>query len=619
MPLRGDLLNPIPGPHPGGADLRYDPVYDKIKEARQEDDVGPQGIWERERKTADYGFVAKVAGEVLATRSKDLQVAAWLTEALLCREGFPGLEAGLGLLRHLLDQFWDHLYPELEDGDAELRAASLEWVGRLDAPVKSAGLNTAQHNFFKYQESRDLGYEADAAGDSKKQQARQKAIEEGKLPAEEFDKGVEATPKAWYKQLMADVEGCIAALRALDAVSRERFKDAAPSYRRLEGALAEVQRAVRQLLGKKLELEPDPPEPEPVAGPSAEPALGSVPAQRSPAERSPELAGGPAAAAVATWRSSEAANREDAAARVVGAAHFLRHTEPHNPASYLLLRGFRWGELRAEGSRPNPRLLEAPPSQARTQLRGFLLDAKWAQLLEAAEMVMATPAGRGWLDLQRYALAACEGLGGDYGLVAKAVRGELKALLADIPGLVRMTLMDDLPAASPETQAWLRQQSLSNGAHPPSGAGAGGRGGGGGNGSGDAMETEQRGRPSDEALERAMGEARAGRPQKGIELLMNDLTRATSPRARFLRRTQVARIMVDAGLEAVATPILEDLLALIETHKLEDWEAGELVAQPIALLYRCIEKLDGDASLKQSLYLRVCRLDPLQAIGFTRA
>jgi type VI secretion system protein ImpA len=76
--------------------------------------------------------------------------------------------------------------------------------------------------------------------------------------------------------------------------------------------------------------------------------------------------------------------------------------------------------------------------------------------------------------------------------------------------------------------------------------------------------------------------------------------------------------MMDAELASVAKPILEELVAQIETHKLEDWEAGELVARPLALLYRCLDKLGQDASLKESLYLRICRLDPLQAIGFRR-
>src|SRR3954469_13314789 len=121
MSVRGDLVNPIPGPNPAGIDLRYDPLYDKIKEARHEDDDAPQGDWQRARKTADFGLVTKLAGDALATRSKDLQLAAWLTEAQLRREGFAGLRDGLELLAGLLRDFWNELYPPLEDGDAELR------------------------------------------------------------------------------------------------------------------------------------------------------------------------------------------------------------------------------------------------------------------------------------------------------------------------------------------------------------------------------------------------------------------------------------------------------------------------------------------------------------------
>ena len=36
----------------------------------------------------------------------------------------------------------------------------------------------------------------------------------------------------------------------------------------------------------------------------------------------------------------------------------------------------------------------------------------------------------------------------------------------------------------------------------------------------------------------------------------------------------------------------------------------------MALLFRCLDKLDGDPALKHALYLRICRLDPMQAIGF---
>src|ERR1017187_4834904 len=123
MPLRDDILNPIAGENPSGQNLRYTPVYDKIKEARREDDELAQGAWQHERKVADWIQVSKLCQDAIAIQSKDLQLAAWLSEALLKREGIRGFNEGLRLCHGLLDNFWDTVYPELEDGDAEQRAA----------------------------------------------------------------------------------------------------------------------------------------------------------------------------------------------------------------------------------------------------------------------------------------------------------------------------------------------------------------------------------------------------------------------------------------------------------------------------------------------------------------
>src|SRR5208283_4770802 len=131
MPLREDLLNPIAGENPSGADLRYDSqllLFDKIKEARRQEADLPLGDWQTERKVADFALVSKLAQENLATRSKDIQLAAWLTEALLHQEGFSGLHQGLQICRGLVANFWDTLYPPIEEGDLELRSASFDWM-----------------------------------------------------------------------------------------------------------------------------------------------------------------------------------------------------------------------------------------------------------------------------------------------------------------------------------------------------------------------------------------------------------------------------------------------------------------------------------------------------------
>jgi type VI secretion system protein ImpA len=231
---------------------------------------------------------------------------------------------------------------------------------------------------------------------------------------------------------------------------------------------------------------------------------------------------------------------------------------------------------------------------------------------------MAAPHGRGWLDLQRYTVTACERLGATYDPVVAAVRDELRVLLRAAPWLPEATLMDETPTANAETRAWL----VSQGVAAPNQAGSNG-----GdqlapsthNGHGDTVSTGLSWEygappPQRDALLRARTELEQGRPNRAIGLLVEELAREQSPRGRFIRQTQIASLMVGAGLEGVAQPILERLLEQIEEHKLEAWEAGDLIAEPLVLLCRCIDKLDGDQDDRQKLYLRVCRLDPLQAI-----
>ncbi len=591
MPLPDTLLTPLPGDQPCGADLRYDPLYDKLKEARREDDDAPQGEWERPRKLADWPQVIKLATDALAQKSKDLQIAVWLTEALLHREGCAGLREGLELLHGLVEKFWDNVYPELEDGDAEMRAAPLEWLGtRLNIAVRQVPVTQSGVSWLKCQESRTVPTEQDAEQEESKSQARQTAVSEGKLTPEEFDQAFGGTPKTWYRQLMTDVEGAQAALESLNTLCNDRFGQDAPSVIPLRDALEELRHGTQGLLARKLELDPDPVDA--AAGGGAGGAEGGSGSGDGPRAAAP---GG---------LPPEPVDRADAIRRIVGAARFLRRNEPTSPVAYLALRVLRWGELRAEGPDLDPRLLEAPPTQSRSQLKSLLLDQDWTQLLEAAETIMATPAGRGWLDLQRYVLNACVGLGPDYDVVARAVREELRRLLADLPGLIDMTLMDDMPTAGPSTVTWLREEGLV------------------GEGSADATEPAPRAAPPptahpshDRALERALAEVRAGRTQAGLELLQRELDRERSPRGRFLRQVQLAKVMMEAGLASVAAPTLEQLVAQIDAQQLESWEAGTVVAEPLALLYQCQQRLGADPSVLQTLFLRISRLDPMLAIA----
>jgi type VI secretion system protein ImpA len=591
-----DLLAPIPGDNPAGLYLRYEPLYEQIKEARREDDDLPQGDWQTARKTADWTLVIKLATDALAKRTKDLQIAAWLTEAWLRREGFAGLRDGLRLLHDMLQQYWDSVYPDIEDDDTDMRAAPLAWVGlKFELPVQLVPLNLDGHSLLDHRVSRTVPTRDEAESSSSRAETREALIAEGRIAPEDIERGFANTPKAWYRDLVADLDASLQLLHQLAEFCNERFIDP-PSFSALENTLKDVRQFAGQLLARKLELEPD-----------GEPSTAAPPAERPATGLSAELsavvavAEHPIASPLSAVQMSAPRNAEEAAAWVGAAARMLREASPTAPASYLLLRGLRWGELRSLDGSIDPRLLVAPPSEVRTRMRALLLDNAWPQLLHATEDAMARPYGRAWLDLQRYTLTALAGLGAEYEAVDRAIRSALRTLLADLPALATQTLMDDSPTANAETLQWLRDEQLFTAAQDAT--------------AGVAMPSAMR----RDVHAVAQAHVRAGEPHTAVQLLMHEAAQEKSARARFMRRVQAADIMLDAGMQSIAFPILRELLTLIETHRLEEWEAGDTVAQPLALLYRCARQLDsGDVNVG-SLYEQICRLDPIRAIQLRTA
>jgi type VI secretion system protein ImpA len=599
MPFPDDLLNPIEGPNPSGANLRYDPVYDKIKEARREEAQPPAGMTEQDRKVSDNAQVIKLATDLLTTKTKDLQLAAWLTEAQLKQRGFGGLKDGLALCCGLVDKFWDTLYPEIEDGDAESRGAPLGFVGvKLDIPIKLVPVvEKAKYGMLDHQQSKEVGYEDQVKGDEAKKK-RAALVKEGKLTPEAFDKAFEETPKKFYAQAEKDLDACLESLTRLKKSCDEKFGNEGPSFGPLQSALDASRHLIHGFLQKKREKEPDPVEVVPVA----EAAPG--------AEGEAAIAGaGPVRAGVliSLDGSSEPADRLDAIKKIVEAAAFLRRREPQSPASYLMLRGLRWGELRAAIDLADPTKLEAPPTELRRHLKKLFLDKKFEELLEAAESAMALPCGRAWLDMQRFVVEACEALGSGYEAIARAIRSELKALVTDIPQLLDATLMDETPAANAETRAWLVSLSQAPAATP---AGDGTVRAASSNGLGSRWPGQLT-----DAYVSAMQALREGQERKAFEILQQDIARKRSGRERFRRRMQLVEICASTNKPNVAQPILDDLAAAIENHKLDEWEDPALIASALATLMKMSVKIQADKAAQQKLFERICRLDPAQALG----
>jgi type VI secretion system protein ImpA len=338
------LLTEIAGANPAGEDLRYEGTYDTIQAQMHEDDDLEQGDWQRETKVADWRAVIETATTALATKSKDLQIAAWLTRALGKRHGFAGLRDGFQLLRELEERFWETLYPELEDGDAEFRTGPFEGLNAaLPLVIRQVALtrsgNGEEYTLLHWDEAKKLENLA-----RQNQEAYQAALDDGKVTSEQFNKAVASTPRAFYETLYEDLQQSVEECERLDRVSDEKFGRLAPSFVAIKKVLDDSLDLVRRIRKEKREREGIKEEN------VAVPADGGN--QMNGGQRSPQPVAAatsvPAGTVVSGNLPLEPQSRPDALHRLEAVAVYFRRTEPHSPVAYLVERAVRWAGMPLE-------------------------------------------------------------------------------------------------------------------------------------------------------------------------------------------------------------------------------------------------------------------------------
>lgn len=320
------LLAPISVSQPCGSWLRHDSVYQRIAEARREDDVRlPQGIWEQALKRADWALVEQLCEHALAHRSKDLQIAAWLAEAWLRQRGLPGLTDGLHLLAGLLEHYWEGVFPHMERGDVEYRVAPFVWLNKnvvlaLGSVQVAAGASPAGRLFTLLEWSQVLRREQQGGAARKDNAAT--ASDEVVLTRQHFSTAVCMTPPRFYADMQDQLRGADAALRQLAEVLEHCLGDATPALSGIQGRLDDCSQVSQELAGVRW--------PEETQALQQEEEMDSV--QELPAARAADAGG--------ALRS-----RDEAYRRLEEVAEYLMRTEPHSPVPYLVRRAVTWGKL----------------------------------------------------------------------------------------------------------------------------------------------------------------------------------------------------------------------------------------------------------------------------------
>ncbi len=96
---------PISAEQPAGGDVSYDEDFDELsREIKKLSSPTAESV-------IDWSRVSELCRKILAEESKNLQVACYLSVALCHTDGLQGCVTGIHILRDLLENFWDTMYP----------------------------------------------------------------------------------------------------------------------------------------------------------------------------------------------------------------------------------------------------------------------------------------------------------------------------------------------------------------------------------------------------------------------------------------------------------------------------------------------------------------------------
>jgi len=277
----------------------------------------------------DWAPLLEQCSLAIKNESKDIEYLAWFIESLCRLYGFKGLSFGFKVAHHLIENYFDSLFPllDLEDDPFEKLAAiiglnGISNEGTLIIPIKSIYIteeaSIGAFTFWEYQQA----YDTSILSVEKKN----KKLSNGALDYEQVEKSALETSTQYFVELKNNVESAIEEFALLSNVMDKVTGLPQPTSnikKALESSLAainhiaadkllEAERAAERLL----HVDSDDEESDGSIKPSKETNLNGV-----------------------------ITSRVDAIRKLQEIATFFRKAEPHSPMSYTIEQVIRWSDL----------------------------------------------------------------------------------------------------------------------------------------------------------------------------------------------------------------------------------------------------------------------------------
>lgn len=314
-----------------GENLRYSDNYkslyfnlkDERNSARSEERSLPEDengeiSDEAMRLSSHWEEVSNLGLNILYSKSKDIEVLAWLCEAQLRLRGFEGLKDTFTAMATLLKSSWQDLH-SVGDETVEEKLAPLAGLnglggeGTLIQPLRLVplvpGFRFGQHSLWTYQLSQ-------RAGETRRRAELQNACDSAGISA-----------MAAHLQL---VDQSIAALDDIAAALAERCGAEAPSMSNIRSTLHASAAAIRELAGLE--------------------AAGQQSARQEDEASGPGQNGSEAGAAAGApvpgpVLSGQIGSREEAFELLLAVSRYFSRAEPHSPMSLAIETLVRRGRM----------------------------------------------------------------------------------------------------------------------------------------------------------------------------------------------------------------------------------------------------------------------------------
>lgn len=264
----------------------------------------------------DWHELMNEISDVLINKSKNLELACWLCEALVRIDGFKGLQLGFDILAGLLEKYWPQVYPNDGD-DIEFKLSTLAGLngdgnnGTLILPIQCINLTQGDnaYSLWQYEQASLIATITD-------EEKRQSRIDSGAICLEQIEASVLQTPLQSLINLDQALQDCCDSYAVLSRLLAEKCAELAPPTSQISAALSQCTTVLQAFIKQK------------------NASMAQVEASNSSGVDDKQ-----------TVSLAAMSNRTHALAQLQKVANYFRENEPHSPISYTLERTIRWGNM----------------------------------------------------------------------------------------------------------------------------------------------------------------------------------------------------------------------------------------------------------------------------------